>query len=342
MRIKNKEIAERLGISQTAVSFAVNGKPGVSDETRRKVLELLSEEAQQSAASVEEVPGRKGDIVFCVHHGSGTIIDDKPFFRILIERSQAAVSAHGYNLLIMNYREGDDLDAYLGELSATKPRGIILEATELDANALRKYKALDIPLVLLDGYLDLDDTDAVALNDAEIALSCVNYLVSRGHRDIGYLQGVPDINNFLHRRDGFWKGLIENGIEGRNHPFIPLPCSVGEAYEGMRSFLADPPEGFQMPTAFYCDLDYIAIGAMKALQEAGFDVPGDVSVVGSDDIGTAAFTNPPLTTVRVNQEDLGRLAGEAIIRRIEGPGSARTLTLVSSEFVERESVADAS
>lgn len=215
---------------------------------------------------------------------------------------------------------------------------MILEATELDAESLARYKALGIPLVLLDGYFDDDDTDSVTLDDQGIAYRSLEYLIGMGHRDIGYLQGRPDIMNFLHRRDGFWKALREHGLQACNHPFIELPCSIEGAYRAMKEFLAATPDGFVMPTSFFADLDYIAIGAMRALQEAGWRIPDDISLIASDDISVAAFTTPPLTTTRVNQNDLGYMAVKVLINRMERPETARCLMLISSPLIIRKSV----
>lgn len=340
MRIKNKDIAEQLGISAAAVSLAINGKPGVSDETRRKVLELVNESARHSVENLNQAKGAtEGSVVFCVYRGSGTIIDDKPFFRTLIDRVQTSCARHGYDLVISNYQEGQDFADHLAYLRGLAPKGIVLEATELDREALGRYKSLGVPLVLLDGYFDLDDTDSVALNDVENAFEAVGYLASLGHQRIGHLAGVPEIANFAHRADGFWKGVRENGLEGYEHAVIELPCTVEEAYDAMKSFLDGLPDGFEMPTAFYCDLDYIAVGAMKALQEAGYRVPEDVSLIGSDDISLAAFTTPALTTVRVNQSDLGRHAASLLFRRMNHPEGARAVVLLSNELIVRDSVA---
>lgn len=342
MRLKNKDIAQMLGISTTAVSLALNGKPGVSDETRRRVLAIASEDATRAYHDLGEAGAHGQTVILSVHKSSGKIIDDKPFFSNLIESVQQEAMREGCLTALAHYVPGQDLDAYLGYLRGLDADGIIVEATELTHDELLAYKGLGLPMVLVDGYFDLEDIDAVTLDDTTAVLRSFEYAWGKGHRRIGFLAGDAGIQNFEHHRDGFAKGMRNHGLGEKDCPIITLGCTIEEAYRDMVAFLSHRQRGFAMPTCWIAQLDYIAIGAMRALREAGYVIPDDVSMIGYDDIALSAVAEPPLTTTRIDRTDIGLLAMQALSRRMRRPHAPHTVTTVGSRIIERASVRDLS
>lgn len=338
MRLRNKDIAEMLGISTTAVSLALNGKPGVSDETRRRVLEIASEDVTRAYHQLGATSPHQQTVILSVHKSTGKIIDDKPFFSNLIESVQQEAMREGYLVALVHYVPGQDLAEYLNYLGGIGAAGIIVEATELTHDELNAYKGLGLPMVLVDGYFDLEDIDAVTLDDTTAVFRAFNYAWEKGHRRIGFLAGDAQIQNFRHHRDGFAKGVRERGLSDKDCPVVTLGCTVDEAYRDMHTLLARKRLPFEMPTCWVAQLDYIAIGAMRALQEAGYAVPDDVSMIGYDDIALGSMVNPPLTTTRIDRHDIGVLAMQALRRRMRNPNASHVVTTVGSRIVERESV----
>ena len=161
MRLKNKDIAQMLGISATAVSLAINGRPGVSAETRRRVLELVNERNVSAMAEARH----DRSILLVVHKQTGDVINDLPFFTNLVETVQAEAHRLGFPLTLVHYLPGQDFDEHLGYVRELGADGMVLEATELDEGHLRRYLELGLPIVLLDGYFDLIAVDAVTLDD---------------------------------------------------------------------------------------------------------------------------------------------------------------------------------
>lgn len=347
MRIKNKEIADILGISTTAVSLAINNRPGVSESTRQKVMQLLSESFQEQSGPAKETSEPDGpaapaapskSILLSIHKKHGLIIDDKPFFSNIIETVQLEAMKRSYVLTLAHYMPGQDLAEYINYIKSLNVDGIILMATEMDDEDLSYYQALPIPLVLMDAFFDLADVDTVALDNQSSILRAFRYAYQMGHRDIGFLKSSVYINNFGHRFDGFLKSIRDYGLEEYNHPVISLPCKIDGAYSEMKRFLANPPEGFQMPTLFLADLDYIAFGAMQALKEFGYKIPDDISIIGYDDVAACEIFDPPLTTVRCNRHDIGRISFERLIDVMSEKKEYYTTTHISSELVVRGSV----
>lgn len=340
-RLKNKDIAEMLGISATAVSLAINGKPGVSNETRRKVLALVANSNQRALDDALAVTQRPGNVVFVIYKAHGEVLNGNQFFSNLVEVVQEEAQRQGFSLTIAHCLPSQDMDAHLAYLRSLHVDGLLVEATELNEEALHKYLSLDLPTVLLDGYFDLIDVDAVTLDDQTSIYRAFAYAVGKGHTDIGFLAGRPTVKNFEHHQDGFWKGVRDFKLAQTNHPVVPLGCTFEEAYQDMARFLEDPPQGFRMPTCFLADLDNIALGALRALKDAGYAVPENVSIIGYGNTGVAAISDPPLTTTQIDMHESGRLAMSLLAERMRNPTRrATTTTMVSSYLVERNTVAD--
>ena len=340
MRLKNKDIAEMLNISTTAVSLAINNRPGVSEETRRKVMALLRDNANESYESINAaemtIPGATGSILISVHKKNGEIMNDKPFFSDLVETIQQEAMKQQYTVMIAHYMPGQDLVRYMQYLKGIRCDGIIVFGTEIDEADLKEYMRLERPIVLMDTSFDLAAVDAVALDNQNAMYRAVDYAFQMGHRRFGYLRSATPIMNFVHSYDGFRKALRERGID-QEEIIIDLPTSIDGAYQEMLSFLKDHPNP-DMPTIFIAELDYIALGAMKALKETGYRIPEDISMIGYDDVAACEISEPTLTTNRVNHLDIGRLTMQRLVEIIRNPGAYYTTTQVSSELIIRNSV----
>ena len=341
MRLKNRDIAEALGISTTAVSLALNNRPGVSEATRRRVLELVSDSTQEAIQTLnEESETANRSVLMSIHKKHGYIINDKPFFSDVVETVQQELLKANYNMILSHYVPEQSLPQYIQYIKALPISGMLLMATELDETNLALYKSLGIPTVLMDASFDLEDLDSVSLDNCASMLRAFRHAVEMGHRHIGYLRSATPIANFGHRLDGFMKGIREFKLEDAPHPMISLPCDVQGAYQEMSNYLDALPAGTELPTVFLSDLDYIALGAMSALKEHGWRIPEDVSIIGYDDVATSAVSEPPLTTIRVNQSDLGRFAAKLLMDRIANSGEAHVNMQVSSKLILRGSVKD--
>lgn len=338
-RIKNKDIASELGISTAAVSLAINNKPGVSDETRRKVLAMIEAGGGGNVSvTSQRTVGKNNTLLFVVHKRHGEIIIDKPFFSDLIESVQMEATRHNYTMMVSHYTWALDLHSYVDSLNDLKPAGIVLLATEMLSEDLSEYKRLAAPFVLLDSAFDTEEFDCVSIDNQNAILRAFEYAYSMGHRDVGYLRSSVYINNFDHRFDGYLKGIRLYNLEHRNHPVFSLHSNVEMSYQQMRNILEHRPSNLGMPTCFLSDLDYIAIGAMSALKEFGYRIPEDVSVIGFDDVTSCEIYQPPLTTMRVNRTDIGRIAVTTLLERVHTPHSYYTQTYVSSDLIVRDSV----
>ena len=339
MRLKNKEIAKRLGISATAVSLALNNKAGVSEETRQKVLKLAGL-TNTSPTRARHATEPNQSLLLSIHKKTGKIIDDKPFFTNLIETIQQEAMNYQYGLTVTHYLPGMDIDQYISYISAMPVSGILILGTEIDHEDFEKYERIGIPCVLLDASFDTKSVNSVEIDNRGSVLRSMKYAVSMGHRNIGYLKSDTPIENFRHRLSGYWEGLHQFDLIDGNHPIIELPCSIDGAYEGMKEYLKHRKNAGSLPDAFLADLDYIAIGAMRALKEAGYRIPEDISIIGYDNLALCLVSDPPLTSVSVSQADIGRMGVKILLYKIEELTTSDLMMTVGTDLVIRSSVSD--
>lgn len=328
MKVSIKYISEKTGFSPATISNALNHKKGVNAETAAKIFTVAKE--------LGYIHGRGiGKIKFAIFKRNGLIIDDTPFFPQLISGVEQECKKYGMEMVMCNLNYNDaDYEKQVDQLIHDDSAAVILLGTELMEEDVELYKSATCPFVMLD-YWSWDMAfNGVLINNTDSARVAVEYLIRKGHREIGYLQGAFQIKAFRSRCAGYKIAMEKAGLPVRKQYMISLATTLNGAYEDMLSQI-DKME--HMPTAFYADNDMIALGAMKALQERGYRVPEDVSIVGFDDLTFSEISSPPLTTLRVPKREMGQLAVKRLMDVINGD-KIKTKCQVCTDFVERGSV----
>lgn len=337
-KLKNKDIASALNLSTAAVSMALNNKPGVSKETRQKVIAYYMEHSESSP--LMDANAISKTLIFDIYKNSGDIIIDKPFFTEIMASIEATAKEHGYLLMVSHYDPDTDLDEHIADLNAQGASGLLLLATEMTDTALLHYKKLSIPYVLLDGFIDSIPCDAVTLDNSGAIFRAYEYAFRMGHRNIGYLKCSTEIPNFIHRFDGFLKArhTFEPELICQEPIVFSLPANLKASNLNMKKILSDLPESSALPSCFISDLDFIAIGAMMAFRENGYAVPDDISVIGYDDIEFSTISFPTLTTIHLHQRTLARTAIDLLVKKIQRPSPSFQHIQIGSELIVRDSV----
>ena len=213
--------------------------------------------------------------------------------------------------------------------------GVILLGTEMFLEDYRPFQSLHVPLVVLDSYYDELPFTTVLINNARGAFLATNYLVSEGHRNIGYLQSARAISNFEERADGFFRALRQNEIKKNMSYVFRVTPVQGVAYREFSRILDTHPA---LPTGFFADNDIIALDCIRALKEHGYRIPDDVSVVGFDDIPSCQLLEPPMTTTCVPKSFLGAQAMHQLLRLFADPILPPVKVEISTELVKRSTV----
>ena len=175
------------------------------------------------------------------------------------------------------------------------------------------------------------------ISNTDSACHAVEYLIKKGHKKIGYLRGRFRIKAFSYRSIGYKRALGRANYSVEPQHIITLGTTTESAYRDMVAHLEWARD---LPTAFFADNDVIALGAMRALQEKGYRVPEDVSIIGFDNIPYGEISSPRLSTIHVFKQEMGEIAVRRLNDHIRQESKVKTKIQVCTEFVERESVRD--
>ena len=334
MAVSAKTIAKELGLSQSTVSLALRNLPGISDETREKVLRKAVEMGYKKP--VYQPNDQPHYISLVLYKKHGNVLADTPFFSDLIQGIELEAKKCGYQVFITYFYENQDIKEQIDSLKKSLCSGVILIATEMRSTDMAPFQSLQMPIVILDRYFPEYDYDCLVINNIHGAKRAVQHLIDKGHTNIGYLSSSIEIRNFRERREGFFKGIRLLDKKKASEPIIVKVSPVVEQAEAdMDKYLASKPA---LPTAFFADNDNIASACMRSFIKAGYRIPEDISIIGFDDMPFCRVLTPSLSTMSVNKTQLGALSVDFLIRRMEGSDDFPVTIQVSPRLIERDSV----
>lgn len=346
MGVTARDVAREAGVSPATVSLVFRNKPGVGAETRSHVLDV-AQRLGYVYTSAPNPQSKTSTLQFVIYKGAGHVVGDTPFFEAVARGISDEAYRKGYHHVVTTYFYGSqDAAEQVKALASTKCAGIILLATEMRATDIAQFERLGVPVILLDSWFPSKNLDSVIIDNQRAVWKATQYLVKRGHRRIGYLQANSQIRNFLERHDGYvqaMRSLVDRAFDPSSYA-IRVGTTESGAYDDMRRWLAaraNPTverERELMPTAFVADNDFVAAGCARALTESGWDVPGDVSIVGFDDLPICEQVEPRLTTMRVPKERMGAIAAQRLADAIEEGFEETVRVAVVPKLVERDSV----
>ncbi len=333
MKVSLKQISEITGYSPATISNALNYKRGVNKDTAAKVFEVARE-----LGYIEE--NRITKVRFVVYKKTGQILDDTPFFPMMMDGAEREARNCGLEMSVMMIdRRVDGYENQIQQLVHDKTCAMIILGTELSDEDLLPFRHALSPVLILDYWSSDMSFDGVLINNADSARMAVEYLVKKGHKKIGYLRGNVRIKAFRSRAVGYQVGLNKAGIAMDKHYIFTLSTTMDGAYHDMLALLESRVTSLKdLPSAFFADNDMIAFGAMKALKEKGYRIPEDISIIGFDDLPYCEIVSPRLTTIRVSKQEMGAVAVNRMKQLITTHGSSHLKMQVCTQLIERDSV----
>ncbi len=334
MSITSKELAKILNLSPAAISMALNNKPGVSTATRKLVLET-ADKYGYDFSKLAEKHNLKGTIYFIIYKKHGAVVSDTPFFSEVSEGVAAGCKKADYKLKITYiYEDEDDVAEQLEEIQYSDCIGLIVLGTEMRPEDLKPFQKLPLPFVLVDTYFETITCDCVLINNVQGAYLAASHLIKKTKKQPGYLHSSYDIGNFAERNSGFFKAVRAHGMSSAQSIVHRLTPSMDGAYADMKEIIA---QGETLASCYFADNDLIAMGAMKALKEAGYKIPGDIAIAGFDNLPFSKVIEPSLTTINVPKHYMGEMAAERLIALLHDSGAAPVKIEISTALVERRS-----
>ena len=323
------DIAKLAGVSASTVSRVVNQREYVKPEIRERVLALVRETGYVPNNAARSMVLKR---TFTV----GIVIPDtfNMFQRQLFSTIEHNLERSGYrtSFFFVKWEPESELRC-LRRLKGEKLDGIILIHEVVHPDFYEYLERASLPVVLCTFSRDETGFPSVHVDEEDGARAATRHLIELGHRRIGLLSG-SHFSFATQRAVGYRAALDDAGIAFDEGIVVRAPSyNVDEGRDGMRRLLASA-EGL---TALFAETDELAIGAVRALFEAGLSVPGDISVVGFDDIDICPFLTPALTTVRQPIQDMGKKTAEIMSDLIAGEKAGTGSAVFGYELVVRES-----
>lgn len=334
MKITAKELAAKLNLSAAAVSIALNGKPGVSTETRKLVLET-AEKYGYDFTRISEKKRTSGTVYFCIYKKHGAVVGDTPFFSEVSGGIAEGCKREEYRLKISYLYEDGELAREIEEIQFSDCVGMILLGTEMTGEDYKHFSHLPFPVILLDTSMEGVSCDCVLMDNVLGAFQAASFLIKHTGKQPGYLHSFYPISNFNEREEGFFKAVHTHGLSASGCVVHRLPPSVDGACTDMLDLLK---KGAPTASAYFADNDWIAIGAVKAFKKMGYRIPEDVSIIGFDDVPFCTVIEPSLTTVHVHKHSMGEIAVSRLVKRLTEPNTPPAKIRLGTELVLRRSV----
>ncbi len=317
MKLTIHDIAKAAGVSTGTVSRALNGRSGVNEQTKRRILELVRELDYVPDVGARQLARGATSAIGITRYADTSLRN--PYYRLLVDAIQAALLNHGYGVHILGS------DAELGDGTFA---GVIVAGVRLPDTRLEYLRLSQTPFVAISAGAGFEGHASVELDNRAGMLAVLEHLVRRGHTRIAHMTGHPIGRDAQARLEAYREGLQAAGLSFE----CVLDGSFTElgAYRAMQRALLGGVEF----TALTCASDEMALGALQALEDGGLRVPEDMAVTGFDDLPLETFSQAQLTTVHQPLLEIGRAAAQLLLEQLSG-GSPRSVMFTPRLIVRR-------
>ena len=325
------DIAKDLKVSVVTVSKALRNQGRISAATRKRVQRRAKELNYQMNWVARSLVTRRTYTI-------GLLLPEfaHPFFAEIARAVARTVRPHGYHVVISSFEEDPELESSEADsLLARRVDGLIIASSQSAQclNMFRRVQRQNVPYVLIDRPVAGLRASFVGVDNRAIGTLATEHLIAQGCRCIGHLRG-PKVGIAAERLAGYRRALAKHGFRSQSRYVVVGGHGDDTGYEGMRLLLAVRPR----LDGVFCYNDPVAIGAMRAILEAGLKLPGDISLVGAGNVHYSDVLAVPLTTIDQGTCRMGVLASELLIERIASKRSMRARRiLLPPKLVERES-----
>jgi DNA-binding LacI/PurR family transcriptional regulator len=325
-----RDVARKAKVSVATVSRVLNNPSRVRLNTREKVLKAMEECHYVYNALAGSLSARKTTML-------GVVIPTitNPIFATVTKGIQDYAARSGYSILLGNtdYNEEDELQL-INLFQEKRIDGVIFNGPWRSAPLILRLKNANLPFVITWQKVKDKEVSFVAFDNFRSAYRSIEYLIGLGHRQIGMIAGKFTVSErALRRWQAYRKCLGDHDLAYDPKFVLEKGYSFSDGKEAMAHLLRLPSP----PTAVFCGNDILAIGAMVEAKENGLKIPGDLSVVGFDDMEISAFYDPPLTTVAVPAYEMGRRAAKILIENIRGESQGPQQYVLEANLIVRGS-----
>lgn len=323
-----KMVAERAGVSVNTASRAINNKLDINEETKKRVLKVAQELGYVRNATAVALRTKKTGTI-------GVVIADNrnPFYAEVLNGIEEAAREKNYHIILVNtQRDYQKEEEAINLLLAKRVDGLLIAPVQDRDDDIRNLIMANFPFVIVGRDFENIEMDAVYNDEIKGGFLVTEYLFTKGHKRIAFINGFLHKSPAQGRLEGYKKALKKYGI-----PLDDALVSVGDidvenGYERTKQMMKENLDF----TAIFAYNDMMAFGAMQAIKEKGLRIPEDIGLVGYDDISFSSLMNPSLTTIRLKKQDLGIESVELLLSRINGSREKMKKIMLDVELQIRE------
>ena len=331
IKVTIKDVAKEAGVATSTVSRVLSNNPKISDETKERVNEAIKKLNYKPNAIARSLANNKTRILGVVVPSEADDLLMNPFFiNAMKGMSVYAQSKSYYITYAFSKDENSELDIMKEITNANLIEGVILLRVKEDDKSIKYLKNINFPFVAIGRPEEIDDVLWVDNDNFQAMYNVVNKIIHKGHKKIGFIGAIENLNMSRDRLEGYKMALEVNGINYDDNLVIHTNLFNEDAgYDAANKLLEN-----NNVSAIVATDDLMAFGVRKLLNEKEMN---GISLVGFNDIQLAQYQNPPLASVNINADKLGYNAAKLLIEKLEEIKTKNTHYIVNTEFIERES-----
>ncbi|WP_420415337.1 LacI family DNA-binding transcriptional regulator [Roseibium sp.] len=333
MAVTLKEVAELAGVSRSAVSRTYTDGASVSDKTRRKVEKAAAKLGYTPNILARGLTTRRTKLIGLISNNF-----HNPIFLEVFDQFTRQLQESGLRPLLVNLSDETDADASVQMMRQYSVDGVIVASSTLPPGFTKAFKEAGVPVVNSFGrYSTAPEFHIVGIDNVECGRMAAKELVKRGYTRVAFLGGPETATSTQDRFKGFQEELTR-------HPSVEMTYSYAKVYsfEAGREEMQRLMAGGMPADAYFCGDDVLSIGALSAIQDAGQNVPGDIGIIGLNDMEMAGWQNINLTTIRQPVQQIINSSVELIVSMLEDPSRYPEARLFPCSVVERGTLRPAS
>ncbi len=332
--VRLKDLAQDLGLSTVTISKVLRNAPDIGANTRSRVLKRMKElNYQPNLAARSLITGRTCTV--------GLVVPDllHPFFAQIAKQIAAMIRPKGYSLFISSSDEDPELEEQeIRQLLARRVDVLLIASSQRSPDIFVEIEKLQIPYIMIDRHIENLKSNFIGVDDKIAGVLATGHMLEQGCRRIAHIRG-PEVSTAMGRMAGYQQALLSSGIKPIENYIVPTgaPGTIrGQraGYDAAKLLLSNRPR----PDGIFCFNDPTAIGAMRAILDAGLRIPQDVAIVGCGNLDNSDFLRIPLTSIDQKNEFIGKRVAALALKLAQSKVHARPKTeLITPELVVRES-----
>ncbi|KMY44348.1 transcriptional regulator [Bacillus sp. FJAT-27916] len=333
MNLTIKDIAQMANVSQGTVSKVINNYEGVSEKTKKKVMDIIHQSGFEPNFSARSLATKKSNLIGLIYAGRINVDMTHPYFNEVISSFKKNMGLLGYDIIMFsNEKFHTDNGSYLARCRHFNVDGCLIIAGEEVEESTYDLALEGLPCIGIDIELKGPKASYIMTDNVGLARKVVEYLYLHAIKKIGFIGGKFDSPVSKFRKQGFLDAMNQFGLEICEDWIQYGDFHEESGYVAMKRIL----QSNQLPEAVFSTSDMMALGALQAIKEAGLTCPQDIRLIGCDDIAACRYSSPKLTTVKQDKEKFGKLSAYMLDDLINDRSQLKPV-FIDSEIIIRES-----